>query len=430
MSKINLVNGLQMLAKPLKDGLFSLLEDQTFMKELEKQFVKLQNNRELCQETAFDLLHTLGSYEDMDNQEREAGHDEAHEGDGRGIVVTLSGGGSANLDNASPNPPCLPADGAEQGTAVVAHDQMQPQGVSENFFDWEQLQPFKVPETVDIMEQRYQSLLALWKQVKISLGVLGTSLGVEGIPGLIQHTLHKNDFLAFYRSTTREILLPFDAGTELSGQRLKKFDTSLFDSAKFNGSDCRLTSVTYNNGKYGTITAFQITTETCGRPINIRPEAAMTEVPKIILRKFYKEAHGSITEILKAQGNIWEVTEQKWKEKIGKSTVRLTSSPDVQQHEGAQGDPTVGEALKLTISIGESSLKSFNATIPQMIAMLHQKTEMIEEIVSNPVDVDQPRNHIVIVRGPTLTGHSVSNPCIVVFAPAKGVWVQQKLSWK
>jgi hypothetical protein len=87
--------------------------------------------------------------------------------------------------------------------------------------------------------------------------------------------------------------------------------------------------------------------------------------------------------------------------------------------------------LKIALSIDGIAAPSFNATIPQMIAMLHHKTEIIENIESTPCTEQDGRELAVrMVEGPELSGHSNNNPRITVFAPSKGKWVDEKISWK
>jgi hypothetical protein len=72
------------------------------------------------------------------------------------------------------------------------------------------------------------------------------------------------------------------------------------------GFDTRLTSVAYNDGKYGTITLFRVTREN-GWPNKVRPEAAMGGVPKMVLQKFGDGIKGlSKTTFSMPQDEIWE----------------------------------------------------------------------------------------------------------------------------
>lgn len=110
--------------------------------------------------------------------------------------------------------------------------------------------------------------------VKVNVGAQGVSIGLEGVASIIRNFLHKDDYLAFFRSVERKICLPIDPAEDISQQCLENLDLTLFDTSKFNGFDTRLTSVAYNDDRYGTITLFRVTREH-RRPSKIRPEAAM-----------------------------------------------------------------------------------------------------------------------------------------------------------
>jgi hypothetical protein len=54
-------------------------------------------------------------------------------------------------------------------------------------------------------------------------------------------------------------------------------------------------------------------------------------------------------------------------------------------HNGGRVGSRIKEALKTALSIDDISFHSFNATVPQMITMLHHKTVLRENIESTPV---------------------------------------------
>jgi hypothetical protein len=207
---------------------------------------------------------------------------------------------------------------------------------------------------------------------------------------------------------------------------LENLDINLFDTSKFSGFDYRLTSVTYNDGKYGTITLFMVTLEG-GRLSKIRPLAAMGGVPKIVVQKFGDGIKGSSkTTLSMPNDDIWEATTQ-WRS--GPRRERLLGAhftPHTREHSGFG----IEEILKTTLSIDNSFFDSFNATVPQMIAMLHHKTGLIENIESTPVKPSADWCGVELVKGPDMIGHMNDNPRIIVWAPKKGSWVEEKVSWR
>lgn len=76
----------------------------------------------------------------------------------------------------------------------------------------------------------------------------------------------------------------------------------------------------------------------------------------------------------------------------------------------------------------------FVATIPQMVTMLHHKTDIIEKIESTPVhvkeEVDEP--WVQMELGPRANGHEYNTRRvqIIVLAPAMGKWVDELFMWR
>jgi len=196
--------------------------------------------------------------------------------------------------------------------------------------------------------------------------------------------------------------------------------------------------VTYGNRadcSYGTITTFDVTIGN-GGPIKIQLKAAMEYVPKFILQKFGDGMMINRTTLFMPQNRVWETTTQQTTSgTLFEILSRLFSrgrKPDVEQNE-VPGEPEIGQPLKTALSIGGTSFRKFYATVPQMIAMLHHKAGLIENIRSEPVSFEPSGGKRVVkmVLGPEQSGHhTISPPHIIVFAPCEGEWIDERLSWK
>lgn len=156
----------------------------------------------------------------------------------------------------------------------------------------------------------------------------------------------------------------------------------------------------------------------------------MRGVPKIVVQKIGEGIKGwRKTTLSMPQDEIWEATKQ-WK--IGPRKPQV-SRPDFTQHDGGPGESEIEEALRTALSMDDDmSFHSFNATVPQMVAMLHHKAALMENIESTPV-YSEPNGDwrgVRMVQGPDMFGHEYNKPRIIVLAPARGSWAEEKLSWK
>jgi hypothetical protein len=450
-----LIVGLQTLSQPLQEALVPYLEDETIRVKAQEWFAKLGNDTQLLQASALDLLNTLGLEDEIGNE----GHNPAANTKQRGDLTSsaLTGyvepsGEAVPLDTQQPVPRdetepapeeeaapapeggAPPTPGYEailhQGPKVKVEPPIQLLNPHENFFDWASLQSHLLDPTNDIMENRYLAILALYEAVKVNVSAQGVS--IEGIARLVRHYLHKNDFLAFFRSVPRPILIPLD-DPDVDQQQLKRLENNLFDISKFNGFDKRLTSVTYSYGRYGTITLFELTREADGRPKMIRPLAAMKGVPKIVVEKIGEGIRGATkTMLTMPHHEIWRATGQK---KIGR--LQAVLKPGLALFNPHDGATPIGLILQSALSIDDVDElpRAVVATVPQMVAMLHHKTDVIENIKSTPV-YDTPEEGGLrwgrMEGGPDMNGHAHndSRVFIIVLAPARGRWVEEKFAWK
>jgi hypothetical protein len=110
------------------------------------------------------------------------------------------------------NAPGAPGDEAasHQGPAVDIQPPLQPPNSQNKFFNWTTLQPCPLDPTDDIMDKKYLATLALYETVSVNISAQGVSIELEEITRLLRHLFHKDDFLAFFHSVSRSILLPLD----------------------------------------------------------------------------------------------------------------------------------------------------------------------------------------------------------------------------
>lgn len=421
-----LMVGLRALPEPLQKYVMPYLKDETTLEEVEKRLAESESNTKLRQNSALDLLDALGQAEGTGNKVLDLSKEAKEQGNlSEDENMPASEGGTLSDPGEETSRQSIP-------TATTAR-RSQSRNICPNFFDWGSLRAHQLIATEDIMQTKYLTTLALYETVKFNVSMKGNGIGLEGLVKLIRHWFHKDDFLTYFRSVEREILLPADYSEEENyQQRLKSLDTNLFDLSKFSGFDTRLTSVTYGSSKYGTITLFELTDAAKGVPTKVRPLAAMRQVPKIIMEKMGQGVNGSIkTTLTMPNHKIWDATEQK---EIGR-----LNSPFLKPHFsdcGFHASLSIGDNLKIALSMDyeDAPWSKFAATIPQMVAMLHHKTDIIQNIKSTSVHTcieergEQP--WVQMEAGPTTSGHENNNPRIIVLAPARGHWVEKRFFWK
>jgi hypothetical protein len=163
----------------------------------------------------------------------------------------------------------------------------------------------------------------------------------------------------FFRSVQRDIRLLLAPEEEVSKDDINDLDITLFDTAKFSGSDKRLTAVTYNNGRYGIIIAFAMSTKD-RLPSKIRPPVAMSGAPKILLQKFGDGLEVSKITLSMPHDEIWEATEQHYKEK----KYGFLTKPRVLKRDLVPDTGEIGEILETALSMDGTASRRFSATVP------------------------------------------------------------------
>ncbi|KAK1243856.1 hypothetical protein MKX08_001994 [Trichoderma sp. CBMAI-0020] len=419
-----LMAGVRELPEPLQKYVMTYLENKTAQGEVEKWFAELERNTKLRQNSALELLDALGSAEGTENRNQYSSKDaKEQENLPEDEVLPTSKGDT----------PSDPGEEASQQSIpkTTTARRSQSRNIYPSFFDWTGFWSHQLDETKDIMENKYIAVLALYKTAKLDFSAQGISFGIEGLLGLIRDLFHTDDVLAYFRSVKREILLPVDYSEEENHQQLlKSLDINLFDLSKFSGLDTRLTSVTYGSSRYGTVTLFKLTDAIEGVPTTIRPLAAMRQVPKIIIKKMGQGINGSIkTTLTMPSHRIWDATKQK---EVGRMNPPLLK-PSLSSY-GSNISHSIGGDLRFALSMDskDALLSEFSATIPQMVAMLHHKTSIIQHIKSTSVHVEEMGRQpwVQMEAGPDRSGHENNDPQIIVLAPARGEWVDMRYFWK
>jgi hypothetical protein len=309
------------------------------------------------------------------------------------------------------------------------------------FMQWTRFREHPLASTSDFVEAYHEAILATYENlnVEISVGSNIASVSLSGFVRKIRDWLHRRDLLAIWRSTPRTVLLPEEYGPNVDNRRLDALDKELFDTAKFAQFDTRLTTLTYGDGPYGSITLFRTESSNTRAPHGaqiVRPIAAMEHVPKAILVKMNDNVLPSSKTALrvKKQKVEWLSCEEKDRPVYA-----------MLENNGEKIGQGYGHGLMKSLSIDPSgkSADGILATIQQMLALWHIKSSILCNVKSTNVRIirdpaaigyvtfapGQVWRGVRILKGPDQMGHETGNPRVVVLHPLSGGWLNEKLFW-
>ncbi|KAH7159321.1 hypothetical protein DER46DRAFT_611516 [Fusarium sp. MPI-SDFR-AT-0072] len=193
-----------------------------------------------------------------------------------------------------------------------------------------------------------------------------------------------------------------------------------------------MTVLTYNDGNYGSISLFQLWRE----PDRIRPVAAMDYVPKFVLKTIYSCTDKKSKLELRFRNGAMDWNKRYLSKNDGPF---LCPVPNKNRNRNVRC-PAIGTTLKSALKQDPlcTAWESFLATIPQMVAALHLRTSLLQNIESTQVqklvyrDQDikpMPERGVTLLRGPSASGHHGHNVRIAVLSPKVGEWAKEKLAW-
>ena len=403
------------LPSELREAFYAIISKDPFRTEAWVRWREFVRYPQLASEVSLDLLHALKSVETRDEGEGSSRQPVSQE--------DLSKSASTRYYSDSPirehtMSQSDPSSSSNQGRlAVDQRGLSSEQSEPENFFDWREFHSRPLQPKVDVLEAKHLALLAVYDTAKVRVASPTVNFQLTGMLTLLRHFLHKDDYLTFFRSVDRNILVTNDASDELSNQQLENLDTSLFDTTKFCGFDTRLTALTCNRGRYGTITLFNVGLQDT-TPEKIRPISAMRSVPKVIIQKLSEGVQSSTrTKLSMPQDEIWTATKQTRVGNMRSAELRPALEPAWKTN-----SPTLRTALSMDYEEGIA----VRATLPQMLTMLHHKTGIVENILSKPLEIDQP---VAMIDGPAMAGYEDGRPRIVILGPTKGKWTETAISW-
>lgn len=296
-----------------------------------------------------------------------------------------------------------------------------------NFMEWAQFDKHVLPRRGNFVQKHHEAILATYKDMNVNFEAYGFGLGLDNFAMKIRDWCHRRDLLALWRSSDdeRRILVPVGASpAETSnGAIAEDLERRLFDVDKFyDGSAQYLTALTYGDGHFGTITLFRVEVHQ-SLPRRVQPIAAMEQVPRAIIKKMAGQVKGPEKTTLKLRKGAL-----RW----GPRGVRV---PGVKRLRGTSGrDHGVRDKLRRALAqIPEADeADGVAATVPQMLAWLHVRTGVLQELQSGPARVGRRQRVQVSWRnGPQERRHdSISKVTIVVLSPKECKWTRERIVWR
>lgn len=427
-----------------------ILKEERVRGQVAERLEEIRRDARLREKTAVELLHALGSLPDEDYGPKYASDDES------GPTVPLSeapppvktpggllspfilkgrrmGGHSSSASEADETDVSDVSHTASHRSAHSSSRQTPapppPAAREPNFFEWTKFRVRPLAVRENFVQKHHEAILATYKDMNINVEAYGFSFGLNNFLFKVRDWCHRRDLLALWRSSSgREILVPEAASaSEIpKGTTIDDLERQLFDVGKFyDGSGRHLTALTYGDGDYGTVTLFRVDTfETLPHlvvPRRLRPVAAMDRVPKAIVKKIVGQVKSSEKTTLRMRkGALW------WGPRNARApAVKRLRSRSGRDH-GVRGG--LRHALAQIPNVDDSDAVA--ATVPQILAWLHFRSGVLQEVESGPVRVGKRRRVQVSWReGPREVRHDASNVKIVVLSPADSKWSKERIVW-
>lgn len=302
---------------------------------------------------------------------------------------------------------------------------------STGFMHWSSFISHDLPMIPDIMEDRLKSLIACFSALDFSISFYGVTITVKGLFEVLVRMLNRQDIRTYYKSTKRKLLLPDSASQKPDELELVRQEKDLFGTNKYNGPCSMMTTcLWYSDYKVGTITLFKVEmTETDGGdwPERISPVAAMEGVPKAVL----KLTAGSVGSSKKMKLEVKTKSDPplRW---VSKNEPRLEQNSKGLSRKISRNmrEALAIDAKKMKVENSTKVANMVMATIPQMLAWLHVKASLVENVeMIQRMEKDEVQRMVTWKKRPTGRDHEGKNPHIVVLCSDADDWATEPIHW-
>ncbi|KAK4209118.1 hypothetical protein QBC37DRAFT_58706 [Rhypophila decipiens] len=330
-----------------------------------------------------------------------------------------------------------------------------------NFLDWLRFEEAVLPPRENV---RSRSASDIWKPLNKFKADLPGGVHIEGLDGLAEsvHNLFNSAKQLYFMEKHRAIRIPHKTFPhplpELPRRELERLENELFDVSKYNGACEHLTALAWSeDGRTGSITLYEVNLDDRYRrqrdvPMNVRPVAAMTGVPKSVLVEMRK--HEKIRRKIVFVPSDEEARGFKWKANPsrGPTYVKLpekTTSCEVDLYRGPPSPLYPPRSPMRRSSADESGSRSrsqhssssnlvdadgVRATIPQFVALLHASRAILEDIESTSVDPVETEDGKVLPTVhlksmPRENRHEGAGVHVTVLIPSDSDWTDDQIVW-
>lgn len=331
-----------------------------------------------------------------------------------------------------------------------------------NFLDW-----FRFEEAILPPRQNVKSRSAsdIWNPLGKFKADLPGGVHVEGLDGLAEsvHNLFHSAKQLYFMEQHRAIRLPHRTFPhplpELPRRELERLENELFDVSKYSGACEHLTALAWSeDGRTGSITLYEVQLDDRYRrdrdvPVNVRPVAAMSGVPKSVLVEMRK--HDKIRRKVvfvpsdeEARGFKWKANPSRGPTYVKLSDKTLSSEVDVyrgspsplypptspDRRSSAEGSGSRSRSRHWSSSPNLIDADGVRATIPQFVALLHASRAILEDVESTSIDPVKTHDGDVLPMVhlksmPRENRHEGAGVHVTVLIPSDSDWTDDQIVW-
>ncbi|KAK5662628.1 hypothetical protein OQA88_8542 [Cercophora sp. LCS_1] len=334
--------------------------------------------------------------------------------------------------------PESPTEGPTTYTVIVEHhDAIRRDAINHKFFDWVVFDQVTLEPKDNFKKSRRDKAFESLNELK--LGLPG-EVEVEGLGGLFKsaHNLFHSSLFTDFQESKRDLLVPSGSSKpeELSQRDLARVEAELFDFTRYHDSCNFLTALSWSedDDDSGSISLYEVLSDSGGNATGVRPVAAMQNIPNKILVKIRENSEIKKTVFVpsreKEHAHQFRWTARHSHDpkyvKLGGSGPRRPShgrdrSRDSRDSHESRGPKTV-------------DADGIQATIPQFVALLHGSRSVLENVQSTHATSREIRDGrfktaVNVENPPRRNPHQSDKVHVVVLIPDESEWAEEHILW-
>ncbi|KAL2256637.1 hypothetical protein VTK26DRAFT_1366 [Humicola hyalothermophila] len=325
------------------------------------------------------------------------------------------------------------------------------------FLDWSLFDAATLPPRANPKRSRLSSILSPLNALRADLP---GNVTVEGLGGIIEsaHSLFHSAQRLDFMESERTILI-FQPGTPkspakaLARRELERYENELFDVSKYaaGAGACEyLTALAWTDeGLSGSIALYEAVSDEEGETAGIRPVAAMRDVPTPVLVKMRTNERVGRKLVFAPVDHDGDGFRPRWRANPspGPSYVRLEGNrwnAGIGNPRGAAASPLRSPRRSQSRRRSRSrhpaagrlaDADGVSATIPQLVALLHARRAVLEEVRSSCVatvrtEDGEVRPAVALFEAPRSNPHDGDGGVhVAVLIPEDAPWADEEIVW-